>query len=225
MRGLVPRPNFIWWGLGLIPLLLSAQIGYVEEGEASYYAAVFHGRRTASGEKYDKNALTAAHKTLPFGTHVRVTELSSGRSVVVRINDRGPHKAGRIIDLSERAARELGLLAKGVTAVRLEVTEVPESPSPATPSASFFDPEGRPVRPKPYAVQIGAFSELQNARVLAQNAQKELRETAFLWRVQVRQKWLHRVVVGSFSDRKSAERLRDRLKREGWHAFVVHLPT
>ncbi len=213
------------WRLGLLPFVLSAQMGYVEEGEASYYAASFQGRRTASGEKYDKEALTAAHKTLPFGTYVRVTELSSGRSVIVRINDRGPHKAGRVIDLSERAARELGFLAKGVTAVRLEVTQVPESLPPPAPQANFFDPQGRPIQPKPYAVQIGAFSELQNARTLAQNAQKELKESAFLWRVSLRGQNLYRVLVGGASDRKGAERLRDRLKREGWQSFVVHLPV
>lgn len=209
----------------LVPLLLHAQMGYVEEGDASYYAGSFHGRRTASGEKYDKNALTAAHRTLPFGTYVRVTELSSGRAVVVRINDRGPFKAGRVIDLSERAARELGFLAKGVAAVRLEVTQVPESPPAPATQAQFFDVQGRPVQPKAYGVQIGAFAELQNARTLAQNAKKEIKETTFLWRASVQGKVLHRVVVGSFSDRKGAERLRDRLKREGWHAFVVHLQT
>lgn len=225
MKGLRPQPMLSWGGLGLIPLLLSAQMGYVEEGEASYYAASFHGRRTASGEKYDKNALTAAHKTLPFGTYVRVTELSSGRSVVVRVNDRGPYKAGRIIDLSERAARELGFLAKGITAVRLEVTQAPEPPPAPVSQSPFFDTQGRPLQPKSYAVQIGAFSDLQNARTLAQNAQKELKESTFLWKVQVRGQPLYRVVVGGFSDRKGAERLRDRLKREGWQAFVVHLPS
>ena len=89
------------------------------EGLASYYGAGLHGRPTANGERFDKEALTAAHKTLPFGTCVEVTSLTNGRSVRVRINDRGPYVGGRIIDLSEAAARRLGLIAAGVGRVRL----------------------------------------------------------------------------------------------------------
>jgi rare lipoprotein A len=90
-------------------------------GVASYYAHKFHGRRTASGETYDENQLTAAHRTLPFGTVVRVTNLGNGRSVTVRINDRGPWVKDRIIDLSYRAARELDFIRRGLTRVELEV--------------------------------------------------------------------------------------------------------
>lgn len=90
-------------------------------GVASFYARKFEGRRTASGERYDPDALTAAHQSLPFGTRVRVTHLESRRSVVVTINDRGPFRRGRIIDLSRRAARELGLLADGLGRVRVEI--------------------------------------------------------------------------------------------------------
>ncbi|WP_445397858.1 septal ring lytic transglycosylase RlpA family protein [Zobellella sp. An-6] len=96
---------------------------YVAEGRASFYGQRHHGRKTANGERFDKNALTAAHKTLPFGSRVRVTNLNNQRSVVVRINDRGPYTRGRIIDLSEQAARELNMLRAGVAPVRLEVLE------------------------------------------------------------------------------------------------------
>ncbi len=92
--------------------------GHSLSGEASYY---WQDQMTATGERFNKRALTAAHKTLPFGTRVRVTRLDSGRSVVVRINDRGPYKPGRIIDLSERAAEEIGMTGVGVTPVKLEV--------------------------------------------------------------------------------------------------------
>ena len=92
-------------------------------GEASYYADKFEGRPTASGEIYDHDKMTAAHRSLPFGTKVRVTRLATGRSVVVRINDRGPFKRGRIIDLSKRAARNLRLLQVGVAAVKIEVVD------------------------------------------------------------------------------------------------------
>lgn len=91
------------------------------EGVASYYATEFHGKLTSSGEPYDMNGITAAHRTFPFGTLVRVTHLENNRQVVVRINDRGPFVEGRIIDLSLGAAKEIDLVQKGTTRVRLEV--------------------------------------------------------------------------------------------------------
>lgn len=92
-------------------------------GSASYYAAKFEGRRTASGEPYRAAELTAAHRSLPFGSLVRVTNPSNGKSVTVRINDRGPFTAGRVIDVSRTAAQELGLIARGHAPVELEVLE------------------------------------------------------------------------------------------------------
>ncbi len=94
-----------------------------ESGMASYYASVFHGRETASGETYRKEGLTAAHRTLPFGTRVRVTNLENGRSVVVEVTDRGPYRRERIIDLSTRAARELQMVRAGVARVRIDVID------------------------------------------------------------------------------------------------------
>jgi len=95
---------------------------HVQVGYASFYGHEWQGRKTANGERLDLSAMTAAHKTLPFGTRVRVTLLSTGRSIVVRINDRGPFVRGRIIDLTDGAARKLGLNARmGIGKVRLEV--------------------------------------------------------------------------------------------------------
>ncbi|PAU57747.1 septal ring lytic transglycosylase RlpA family protein [Pseudomonas indica] len=94
--------------------------GYRAEGKASYYGSRHHGRRTASGERFDQNALTAAHRTLPFGTRVRVTNLNNARTVVVRINDRGPYGRGRIIDLSFKAAQQLDMIRTGIVPVRVE---------------------------------------------------------------------------------------------------------
>jgi rare lipoprotein A len=92
-----------------------------QTGLASYYAGEHDGLRTASGERYDMDELTAAHRTLPFGTRVRVTNLQNGRRVVVRINDRGPFRRGRVIDVSYAAARRLGLVRSGVAKVRIQV--------------------------------------------------------------------------------------------------------
>ncbi|WP_456414082.1 septal ring lytic transglycosylase RlpA family protein [Oceanithermus profundus] len=99
----------------------AAPLGYVEEGVASWYGPNFHGRRTASGEVFDMYAYTAAHRTLPFGSVVRVTRLDTGARVTVRINDRGPFKKNRILDLSYAAAREIGLIRTGTARVRIEV--------------------------------------------------------------------------------------------------------
>jgi rare lipoprotein A (peptidoglycan hydrolase) len=102
----------------------TANTTYQKIGLASYYSSKFEGRKTANGEIFSNSHLTAAHLTLPFGTKVKVTCLANGRSVIVRINDRGPFKSKkRIIDLSQRAARELGIIKKGVAKVRIEVVE------------------------------------------------------------------------------------------------------
>jgi rare lipoprotein A len=92
----------------------------VETGLASFYADRFHGRPTASGQPYDWAALTCAHRTAPFGARLRVTDLEGGRSVVVTVNDRGPHVAGRVVDLSRAAAERLGMLGRGLVRVRVE---------------------------------------------------------------------------------------------------------
>ena len=103
------------------------RVAYSEVGIASWYGKSFHGRRTASGERYDMHAMTAAHRSLAFGTRVRVVNLKNGKSVVVRINDRGPFVKGRIVDLSRRAADQLAFLQDGVTKVRVEVLRPPGS--------------------------------------------------------------------------------------------------
>ncbi|MNZ65992.1 RlpA-like protein precursor [compost metagenome] len=107
----------------------AGQVGtgsYDETGEASFYGSRHIGKRTASGERYDPNALTAANRDLPFGTYVRVTNLDNSRSVVVRINDRGPFVRGRIIDVSRRAAEALGMIRSGVADVRVQSLENPD---------------------------------------------------------------------------------------------------
>lgn len=119
-----------------------------EEGLASWYGEPYHGRPTASGQLYDQSELTAAHRTLPFGSRVRVANLDNGRSVVVVINDRGPFVAGRILDLSRAAAEELRLIGPGVARVRLTVVKL-----------------GDGMRDAPcWEVQVGAFARQENTR-------------------------------------------------------------
>lgn len=132
----------------------SAQ-GYAEQGVASWYGREFHGRRTSSGEVYDMYGLTAAHKTLPLPTTARVTNLATGKSIVVRINDRGPFKKGRLIDLSYGAARELGFLSAGTALVEVEVLGDPAGGGPVVGNA---DNAARRMY-----VQVGAFNQQDNA--------------------------------------------------------------
>ncbi|MCU0834333.1 MAG: septal ring lytic transglycosylase RlpA family protein [Chromatiaceae bacterium] len=110
-----------------LPLAAVAKVGpgHTENGIASFYHDRFHGRKTANGERFDQSAYTAAHKTLPLGTTVRVTRVDNGKSILVRINDRGPFKKGRVIDLSRRAARDLGMIEKGLVKVKVEVVRLP----------------------------------------------------------------------------------------------------
>ena len=123
---------------------------YEEEGIASWYGPNFQGRKTANGEIFDTEELTAAHKTLPFDTMVRVINLENGRAVTVRINDRGPYVDGRLIDLSRRAAESIGMISSGTAKVRLE------SVDPLVKALSYSGP-------LTFTIQVASFSDLVNA--------------------------------------------------------------
>jgi rare lipoprotein A len=128
-------------------IVLKDARGYKERGYASWYGKKFHGQRTSSGEPYDMFKMTAAHKTLPIPCYARVTNLDNGKSVVVRINDRGPFHEGRIIDLSYTAAVKLGSLGKGSIPVEVEAID----PSMPVPSTQFAGTRAAPARPQPPA--------------------------------------------------------------------------
>ncbi len=134
--------------------------GYNEVGIASWYGPGFHGKLTANGEKYNQKAMTAAHKTLPLPTLVKVENLENGKSVVVRVNDRGPYSKGRIIDLTEVAARRLGMIDKGTARVRVSVLS--EDPDCYVSSGHEVN-----IDKGNFAVQIGAFTIADNAERLA----------------------------------------------------------
>lgn len=149
--------------------------GHVERGVASWYGEKFHGRLTSSGEPYDMYVMTAAHKTLPLPSYARVTNLANGRSVVVKINDRGPFVDNRIVDLSYAAAARLDMLRSGTAMVELRVVEPggdafgrthTPTPAPAQPAAP-------PEAGGQVYVQVGAFGEDQNARNLAERMRRQ----------------------------------------------------
>jgi rare lipoprotein A len=141
--------------LGRRYVVLATADGYLERGVASWYGPTFHGENTSSGEKYDMYGMTAAHKTLPLPTYARVTNLKNGRSIVVRINDRGPFVANRLIDLSYTAAAKLDMLKEGTTLVEVRALTVQE-PDELTRSAQ--------APPPALYVQAGAFADPGNAQ-------------------------------------------------------------
>lgn len=169
---------------------------------ASWYGHPYHGRRAANGEVYDMERLTAAHRTLPFDTRVRVENLNNRRRVEVRVTDRGPFVEGRIIDLSRAAARRLDLLGPGTAPVRLVATSVP-----------------RPLTGCCYAVQVGAFRERGNAERQRARAEAE-RLPAWLER-RDGDPPLWRVLVGRETSLEAAQELARRLRQRFGPAFVV----
>ncbi len=111
----------------LLPLSSFSDELYPQYGNASWYGKYLHGKKTASGERFDQHSFTGAHRSLPFGTLVRVINLRNGKEVVITVNDRGPFIRGRIIDISRAAAGSIGILSRGVTRVRVEIVSKPES--------------------------------------------------------------------------------------------------
>ncbi len=148
--------------LGKRYFVMPSAAGYVERGIASWYGPTFHGELTSMGEKYDMYAMTAAHKTLPLPAYVRVTNLRNGRSVVVRVNDRGPFVTNRIIDLSHSAAAKLAMLREGTTLVEVRAIS-PDEPPVIT--------RAEEAPPQTLYVQAGAFAQEANARALVQRLQ------------------------------------------------------
>ncbi len=174
------------------------------EGIASWYGVPYDGRAAADGEIYHMEQLVAAHRTLPFGTRVKVTNLSNGQSVEVRVIDRGPFVEGRIIDLSKEAAREIGMLGPGTAKVRLNVLSAPADAGPSL-----------------FAVQVGAFQDKGRAERMRAKMESEYGAA----RLQERQSdpVMWRVLVGEARNMDEAYTLASRLRVETGQAFVVSL--
>ena len=188
-------------GVSSTPPVEPVEEGWTEKGIASWYGEPYHGRRTASGEIYDMHQMTAAHKTLAFGSMVKVNRRDTGADVVVRINDRGPFIEGRIIDLSLAAAKKIGLDIDGVAPVKIKVVGREKTPRAAAVPAPAA--ESREC----FWVQVGAFSERHRAgRVEAELESTGERATVLegiddLWRVR----------LGPFDNESEAERTRNRV--------------
>jgi rare lipoprotein A len=163
-------------------------VGFVERGVASWYGPGFHGNKTANGERYDMHQLTAAHRTLPLGSIAVVRSMSTGRQVTVRINDRGPFARGRVLDLSLAGARALGMTGAGTDQVELQVIEY----------------RGRTAEMGFLRVQVGSFSEQQNALNLLERA-KHLYSGGRIQVIDLPEGRRYRVQIGQFSSEGQAE--------------------
>lgn len=185
--------------------VLSNNAGYIERGVASWYGTKFHGKRTSSGEPYDMYAMTAAHKTLPLPTYARVTNLRNGRTVVVKINDRGPFKDNRLIDLSYAAAVKLGITAEGTGLVEVRALdprnpEAGRAPGPVTAAAP---PAGNPN----LYLQIGAFSSAENAERLRTRLGSVAHGNVRVVRAEIDRRTVYRVRIGPMTGVDEADRM------------------
>ena len=208
--------------------------GYKERGIASWYGTKFHGRRTSSGEPYNMYAMTAAHKTLPLPTYVEVKNLSNGRSLVLKVNDRGPFHGNRIIDLSYAAATKLGIAKKGTGLVEVRAldpsTYYSEKSAPSrvnyveprpNPAPARITTVSAPAEAPLIFVQVGAFQEIENANRL----QAQLKPLG-LGAVNVKSESMqdtsiHRVRIGPLDSVKQADQLVARLDDAGHKDYKV----
>lgn len=218
-----------------------AQHSYSDTGMASYYGIRFHGKKTASGEKYDMNELTAAHKTLPFNSVVRVINLSNQKSVTVRINDRGPHIKNRIIDLSKAAAQKIGLIQAGVARVSIEVLPPEEvnkkkhtntekkgnisdnqkklSGAATYDTGGLYNTEGVATQLKGYAIQLISFTDPEKADMEIKKL-KAKHKNIYIEVTKVGSKKTYRILLGDYNDKVSADTDLKKLKKTGYNGLI-----
>lgn len=223
------------WGKQYQVMARASADGYVETGTASWYGKKFHGHRTSNGETYDMYEMSAAHKSLPLPSYARVTNLDNDRSVVVRVNDRGPFHGDRLIDLSWAAAKKLDFLGNGTA--RVEVAAITVRPDGSMTLAGQAWPsdsggareEGEGSAPsateaasgEALFVQLGSFSRVAPARQLEQSVRQRTGQPVRVRRIATASGEFHRVQVGPFGDALDAERAMERLASEGFPQAMV----
>lgn len=210
--------------------LASTAFAQVQTGKASFYADKFDGKPTASGQKYRHNKLTGAHKTLPFGTKVRITNLSNNESVEVTINDRGPYVEDRIIDLSKAAAEKLGFVNQGLADVKLEVID-PGDGKTSDPGRSidnvsvdekeFYEFEIERFNPRGFAVQVGTYQELVNLMRLSDNLKSSYQKQVSVQVKIINGVKYYSLLLGQFSSREKAEQFRLELIKKFPGSFII----
>lgn len=203
---MVPVAFFVFTSCGVVKRTAPEKSGQIiGSGIASWYGPNFHGKLTANGETYDMNAYTAAHKTLPFNTVLQVDNVENGKSVMVRINDRGPYSANRIIDLSRRAAEELDMIGSGTASVRLMLIREGDRPVDIQNISSREN----------FAIQLAAFENESEAV-----ARSNQIEGSRVEKVMIDDKTIFRVYYGSYSNPQEAKDDLDKLSEKGFEGFV-----
>ena len=202
----------------------------IQSGKASFYADKFEGRPTASGEKYKHNKLTAAHKTLPFGTKVKVTNSANNQSVEVVINDRGPYVEGRIIDVSKSAAEKLGFINQGLADVTLEVTDAGDGRNSdvgkpigqvSVDEKEFYNFEIERQKPSGFGVQIGTYQELVNLMRLSENLKNSYKKKVTVQVKIINGVKYYALILGQFPNRQKADAFKNQVKQKFPDAFIV----
>jgi rare lipoprotein A len=212
--------------------VMASSEGYVQRGTASWYGEKFHGHKTSNGEIFDMYAMTAAHKSLPIPGYARVTNLDNGRSVVVRINDRGPFHSDRLIDLSYAAAKKLGYHSRGTASVEVAAISVrkdgsmtlagdPYNGSAGSPPLSGALPDRDKNQDQALFVQLGSFGRAESADRLSGKASKNTSRAVRVRRVVTNAGAFHRVQVGPFDDPEDARLEQSILKRLGFGEATV----
>lgn len=190
---------------------LASGVGFSEEGIASWYGKDFHGKKTANGERYDMYGMTAAHKLLPFNTQVKVTNVRNGRSIIVRVNDRGPFVEKRVIDLTKTGAEKLDIVGSGTARVRVESVG-------AVAGISRGKQEGTFEMKGTFYVQVGAFGQKQNASRLTSNIKNSGKNARFYYSEMVN---FWRVQIGPYDTLDKAENARSSLLGQYPGCFVI----
>lgn len=197
---------FLASGCGVIPRTPSGEtLSFVGDGVASWYGPNFHGKKTANGETFKMDELTAAHRTLPFNTRVRIDNTDNGRSVIVRINDRGPYVGNRVIDLSREAASKLGMIQTGTANVQIYLIQ--EGDRPLT-NQNISNRES-------YTIQLASFETEEDAEIKSSSVIGSRVE-----RVQVSNQIFYRVYYGLYYDTEEARIAQQQLSNEGINGFV-----
>jgi len=198
-----------------------AEPDYVEVGYSSWYGPQFHGKATANGEKFDMNQLTAAHRTLPLPSYVRVTNLSNGRNVILRVNDRGPFANNRILDVSRRGAQILGFEKKGVQRVRVEVVDHKGRRLPGVDRReASVDPSVRRTANSKFVVQVASFENRNSAKALIDRLEDAI-DDLYIERGNASGRTVYRVRVGPFKKESKAKKALRQVRSHGYRQAVV----
>ena len=192
--------------LGKRYYVLDNSQGYVESGIASWYGTKFNGKRTSSGESYDMNAMTAAHKTLPLPTYVEVTNLENRKNIIVRVNDRGPFHENRIMDLSYAAATKLGIIARGTGLIEVRAIDPAHYTASKKQTPAQADDKVAVALPQFY-IQVGAFSELINAESMQKKLSILGSQMVKISQAAVSGKILYRVRIGPLDNIDNADEI------------------